>query len=411
MLVARFCQNFIEKTLPTIHKKRRKSLNTQVVSLLGGASLTLTSLGRHLQGTAKVKHKINMTWRFLSNHGVYNDSLTIYKNITSAFLPKRASISIGVDWSGCCGNKTYLLRASFLYQGRSIPIYNEVHPVEELDNNEVHITFLDNLYQLIPAGTQVSIVTDAGFKTPWFHKVAQLGWYFIGRVRGTIHCKLDAQKEWVAVKMLHKKIKRGKTAYLGTGLLGKTSKTKQAAHFIGHFSIAKKRKKPKRYIKSHLQERKLASGNKEPWILVTNWDKKEKFAEEARFAIKIASLYKKRMQIEQNFRDDKNQRFGFAWRYSRTTDIIKISILCLIAAIATLILWFIGFFAEKQSLQYDFQANTVKKHRVLSFIFLGMQIIKHSPHILRKKSLFKCFSLFQHDYDSHMRDILLTDRL
>ncbi|MBS0290494.1 MAG: transposase [Proteobacteria bacterium] len=46
-------------------------------------------------------------------------------------------------------------------------------------------------------------------------------------------------------------------------------------------------------------------------------------------AKKVINLYKKRMQIEQNFRDDKNERWGFGWRYSKTKNHERYSILLL----------------------------------------------------------------------------------
>ena len=112
----------------------------------------------------------------------------------------------------------------------------------------------------------------------------------------------------------------------------------------------------------------------------------------------VYSRYKKRMQIEQNFRDDKSPRFGFAWRESRTRDTVKISALCLIATIAALIQWLIGFSAEQQEMHYEFQANTIKTHRVLSFLFLGKQVILHALERLNIKNLFEAIEIFHAQY-------------
>lgn len=133
MLIHTYCQHFIEKALPMIHKKRRTSLTTQVISLLNNAKLTLTSLGRHASGKAKVKHKINMAWRFLSNSGVADDNFRIYKGVAATYLTSLKELRIAVDWSGCCSNEHFLLRASLLYKGRSISIYNEVHTKDKIE--------------------------------------------------------------------------------------------------------------------------------------------------------------------------------------------------------------------------------------------------------------------------------------
>jgi hypothetical protein len=106
---------------------------------------------------------------------------------------------------------------------------------------------------------------------------------------------------------------------------------------------------------------------REPWVLVSSLPLK---------ASKTINLYKKRMQIEQNFRDDKNERWGFGWRYSRTKNSERYSILLLIAFIAALVLWLIGRAAEAKHLHKDFQANTSKR-RTLSYLTLGKQVLKH----------------------------------
>ena len=73
---------------------------------------------------------------------------------------------------------------------------------------------------------------------------------------------------------------------------------------------------------------------KEPWLLATS--------DNTMTSKRVVGLYSKRMQIEQNFRDDKSLRYGFSWRFSKSTGINRIGILCLIATIASTALWFIG---------------------------------------------------------------------
>ena len=83
MNASRLCQDFIKRSLPMIHSRRVDTLCRHVESLLNHAHLTLTSLGRHAPGQATVKSKIHMAWRFLSNPGVHNDKLAIYRGIAA----------------------------------------------------------------------------------------------------------------------------------------------------------------------------------------------------------------------------------------------------------------------------------------------------------------------------------------
>ena len=145
---------------------------------------------------------------------------------------------------GCCGKENQLLRASLLFEGRSIVLYYEIHPVENSANAEVHEQFLKRLKEIIPVGKKVTIVTDAGFKTSWFQSVSKQGWFYIARVRGLIYCSLDDQP-WDEVSSLFPMVRRGHTISLGEGALGKKSKTSIRGLFIGHYGVKKDGKQPK----------------------------------------------------------------------------------------------------------------------------------------------------------------------
>lgn len=399
MLAATFCQNLLTKTLVWMHKKTRESLICQVKTLLSGrASLSLTSLGRNRLGKAKVRHKIKMVWRFLKNPLIVESMTEIYSSLAQEILQGLNELIIAVDWSGCCGKENQLLRASLLFEGRSIVIYNEIHPENNSANAKVHKAFLKRLKDILPTDKKVIIVTDAGFKTSWFHSVSKQGWFYIGRVRGLIHCSLEGQP-WVDVSSLFSKVSRGQTSNLGMGVLGKKSKTPIKGIFIAHFNLKKGRKTQKiRFPDAH---KKLAQMGSEPWILITNLHHHPLFSNytAAHFARLCKNLYSKRMQIEQNFRDDKNTVSGLKWRFSRTRCPKKISVLILLASLTTLILWMIGFAAEKNNIHHDFQANTVRTHRVLSWVLLAKQMVVHGFKKLRVRKFQTILSLFKIDYN------------
>lgn len=54
------CQNFLNNILAPLHLYRKESLIDATNTVINGAPLTLTSIGRHLTGTASVKNK--MKW-------------------------------------------------------------------------------------------------------------------------------------------------------------------------------------------------------------------------------------------------------------------------------------------------------------------------------------------------------------
>ena len=144
--------------------------------------------------------------------------------------------------------------------------------------------------------------------------------------------------------------------------------------------------------------------NSDPWILVSNFHQDnllevEKNKEQT--AILMRVIYSKRMQIEQNFRDDKSERLGFGWRFSRTRDKNKMSMLILLATIASLILWMIGYAAERQQLHYAFQANTVRSHRVLSLLYLAKQLILNGLKGLRIRKFVRIITFFQLEFNEN----------
>ena len=91
-------------------------------------------------------------------------------------------------------------------------------------------------------------------------------------------------------------------------------------------------------------------------------------------------IYAKRAQIENGFRDTKNQRFGFSLNDSRTKNTDRLNILLLIISIATFGLWLIGAIAKQKQLHYQFQANTIRHRNVLSNVFIGWQLLNQSSH-------------------------------
>ncbi len=86
--------------------------------------------------------------------------------------------------------------------------------------------------------------------------------------------------------------------------------------------------------------------------------------------------YAKRMQIEHEFRDTKDERWGLGFRFSRTKDIRRLRILIMLSVLAIWLLWIIGRAAEDKKFHRHFQANSIKNKRILSLVFLGREVVK-----------------------------------
>lgn len=90
-------------------------------------------------------------------------------------------------------------------------------------------------------------------------------------------------------------------------------------------------------------------------------------------------LYSRRMQIEQNSRDEKSERFGFGLRASYSCSAGRMLVLSLLATLSTIVLWLIGYHAENQGLHLRYQANSIKTRRVISYLRLAEKCLTTLP--------------------------------
>lgn len=369
MLTKEVSQKYLTDALISMHTTRAASLFQTTWALMKKAHLSLTSLGRAKEGKALVKHKIKSVDRLLGNRALQKNLSVVYREFFQPFLISYSSIYIIVDWSGCCRKDIQMLRASVMHEGRSIPIYNEIHPERKVGNTKIQNRFLVELSKMIPKETKVIILSDSGFRTPWFKAVLKLGWDYIGRLNTRINIKLTNQSAWIRSKTLDQEA-TSKIKYIGHAQIGASSKTP----VLGHIYTYKEKKKGRKEKSPYPDVNKRFSASaKNAWILATSLDAKHFTGG------MIRNRYRKRMQIEQNFRDDKSARFGFGWRIGRSKKKERIAVLCLIASIATFFLWALGVLAEKLGLHRQFQVNTIRNKRVLSHVFLGKQLLYHAP--------------------------------
>lgn len=360
----------------TIHKTRIKTLLSLLIGLFDSKQLKLTQLGRSIPTSGQERSGILRVNRFLSNIYYQKNSIDIYHSITQFVLKNIPNPDIIVDWSSL-PNSTYrtqdgehlILRASYSAQGRAITLYEEVHPKRLEGNPKVHKAFLENLQSILPDGCIPCIITDAGYKTPWFKSVAKLGWNYIGRVACATSCYDDGAGFQEATTLFDYAQKTPR--FLGSFLLTKTNRFE--TNFYVYKGSPKGRHKwtktiPKKIAKDK-DSTKHGKSYREPWVLVSSL-RGDNCAE------RVVEKYKRRMTIEEGFRDTKSVDYGFSMKENVTIDPKRYIVWLMLAALGSLIAWIIGFAGEKQNIHYAFQANSYKKRRVLSFFYLGCQMIR-----------------------------------
>jgi len=187
------------------HKTRLTALLKVVEGLLSGSKLTRTHLGRSLSGTVYEKHKIKCVGRVLGNSHLHAERKGVYRQMGRWLLCQLTRPMIIVDWSDVyAGQKFVMLTASIPMGGRTYTLYEEVYPMKQYHSPKSHTRFLRGLADIVPKTKHPIIVTDAGFRGPWFRAVEALGWDWVGRIRKGVHYSLDQGKTWESTQQLYR---------------------------------------------------------------------------------------------------------------------------------------------------------------------------------------------------------------
>ena len=359
-----------EKELPYIHKTRLNCLMSTCVTASTSNKLFLTGLGRDTVSKTKTSSNIEKVNRLLGNKSLYIERPGFYATMAAQLIPRWMSPWIHVDWS--CINSTtnlYLLRASLSVKGRSIVLYEECHPKKKENNHAVHCQFLKNLKAILPICEPPIIVTDAGFRAPWFKAVRQIGWHFVGRLRNKNLILLEDADNWQLSSLFFKQA-TGKPAHLGHALL--TEKEQVPVHIVLY--KGKNKNRHKRNLNKKISvggmNKRYSNAAKEPWVLVTS------LSQARDNPAQPVNIYRQRMRIEESFRDTKCAHYGQGLKHSLTKSPERMAILLLIAAIATWAAWLSGIITTLKGNSSDFQAHSAKFTNSLSLVYLGREAIK-----------------------------------
>ena len=119
----------LEPCLAKLHAKRQLFLARATAGLLSGGIASLSAIALRLSGACKFKHRLKSVDRLLGNATVHQVRGDIYRRLAQCWLAPLSRILIVVDWSDVTKDQRWqLLRASVVVEGRSITLYEEVHP-------------------------------------------------------------------------------------------------------------------------------------------------------------------------------------------------------------------------------------------------------------------------------------------
>jgi hypothetical protein len=333
-------------------------------ALLRAQKISLTSIGRAIAERTSQKHGIKRMDRLLGNRRLWEERFVFYRAIAARLLSPSSRPIIIVDWTSLT-TTMWTLNAAVPVEGRAVVLYSESYPISRYLKPAVNRRFLRNLREVLPAGCRPIIVTDAGFRSPWMREVVAIGWDYVCRLRGLNRLRQTGTDDWLPLEKLFSIVGR-RERDLGIHAIG--LRTRHVARIIGvrkrgtwKRSAAEWRELWGPLAKSRRTKHLRAA--REPWILATSL--------QSSAPRKIVNHYKRRMQIEETFRDTKNPRFGLSMAEARTKISRRADLLTLLANLAHLLSVLAGLIAEKSGLTPRFQANTVRTSRVFSLSRLG----------------------------------------
>lgn len=358
--------------LEAVHQSRLRAIAKVTEAVLTVSRMALSLVGRGIAGSATAKAGIKCVDRLLGNVKLHAEISLFYGRIAARMLPAQSQSRpiLLIDWTDI-GTLWAALVVTLVTEGRGVVLCSEVHPRKMENNPRVESSILKKLQKFLPKGCKPILVSDAGFRGPWLRKVLALGWDFVGRVRGRVSARRNGARSWSPVKCLW--------AYA-------CSRPKD----LGQYSLAKylpfdarlvavwknKHRKKKRLPTVGRRKQKAICSAREPWILATSLTASPR---------EVVRLYALRMRIELTFRDQKCPRFGLALDQVKTEDRKRVEVYLLLATLAHYVAMFIGRAAENAGIHLDYQANSVKGRRVLSWARVGREVILRS---LRKALAF-----------------------
>lgn len=360
-------QKVLFNTLPWIHLGRLTALRECLLAAIDSQRLSVTGIGRAIQSSAKEKHCIKRCDRLLSNCHLRTEREGIYQAMAMLMVGTIQRPVILVDWSDLDPHKRhFLIRAAVALEGRSHTLYEEVHTIKTKEKPATHKSFMKKIKAMLPSNCRPIVVTDGGFKVPWFKLILSLGWDYVGRIRGRTMRRKNELSDWDYIKNLYPAAS-STPKHLGCCELTRSNPLR--CHLVLYKGKPKGRHRLNRAgERTRCKHSEVHSEReKEPWLLATSLPVASKLAK------KVVHIYSARMQIEEAFRDIKSYRYGTGLELSLTRDQKRLQILMLIGMLVTLVLWLLGTVVTMSGEARYYQANTEKKRRVLSVLFLGLR--------------------------------------
>lgn len=313
-----------------LHGKQIESIVHGTIGALYADRAGVAAIGRAAAKRRGVsdKHSIKQFDRYLSNDkiafGIVFDEWVPY------VVGPRKEIVVAMDWTEYAldGHSTIAI-SMVTRHGRATPLVWLTVPTDKLKNRRA--SYEDRALMLLAnalaCGVRVTVLADRGFGDIELYNLLDKGirFDFVIRFRGCIKVTSADGEERAAHAWVRASGKARRL--LGPKLTG--SKHPVTAVVVVH-------------------DRRM----KEPWCLATSRDDDP---------ASIVALYGRRFQVEENFRDTKDRRFGLGLYDTRIGNVARRDRMLLVIALAVVIATLLGAAGEQMGLDRLLRANTATK--------------------------------------------------
>ena len=326
----------IHSRFPLFRKSQRKTISALVVGLLRRGRVGLAAIARGMDDRTTVRHRIKRAWRFLRNTGVSCHAATVGL-AHWIFSSSAAPAVIALDWTDL--GDYVLLAAKVAVDRRAVPIawvvvrrrWYEKHYKSRNDVEERVILCLKEVMGNRPW----VLVADRGFaRADLFAKLADWG------VRFVIRAPCNT---WVKVRGFE-------------GLLGNIPRQSGRTYRYGGALYHKKRRVGISLVVAHQEPAP------EPWYLAASFEER----------LHAEAIYRKRMWIEESFRDAKS-RLGLDRFWAAKPE--RMERMMILVALVMLVTTLVALEYRRTHGEEDPQLTTKRKGRTLSVFSLGRELI------------------------------------
>jgi len=331
-----------------LRKSQAKTLSILVAGALSAMRLSLASIGRELAQAQdrSAKGAIKRVWRFINNPRI--EPVEVMPAILTrlgrrklkwhARQPGRRPLLVSFDWTKV--RKFHTLVAAVVVQGRALPLcwHSYRSKIEGKSQNALEFAMLATLRSILGDQVRIVILADRGFGYAGLIEQCQkLGLGYLVRICNDVILEGRAYKG----NLKDYAIQRGQCR------LWRDVQYRSDGRVTTNLV---------------LRWKKGLQGDKDqPWYLATSLRGSGPCA-----ARQISDLYALRFDIEELFRDTKNEHLGWSLAKTRIRKADRLDRLILIAALAYVLLVALGLWCREHRKARLWATNN-RKHELSAF--------------------------------------------